>query len=156
MSLCDTLSPFLPPSKHECRGTPGISYHFFHFLNPKQKEKFFMVTVTNYRTCTNKEGESFIVLTLTSGVEIIQSQLTGQFRAVVRKCQIPASFDESVAKMVIGTQLPGEVVRVQSKPYPYTDKKSGEVLTLSHKWSYLPENATIPVSIEETEEEMVA
>lgn len=114
------------------------------------------VTITAYKVCTNKQGESFIALTLTSGVEIIQSQTSGQFRAVVRKCQIPSSFDESIAKLVVGTQLPGQVVRVQSKPYEYTDKKSGEVLTLSHRWSYLPENATVPVSIEETEEELVS
>ena len=111
------------------------------------------VTVTNFRVRQNKSGESFVVLTLTGGLEVVQTQ-AGSFRAVVRKCQIPASFEAEVAKNFIGTQLPGSIIRTQCEPYPFTDDRTGEVITLSHRWSYLPEGATVPMQspIEEEEE----
>jgi hypothetical protein len=113
-----------------------------------------MVTVNNFNVRQRKDGETFIVLTLTGGLELVQSQTNGLFRAVVRKCQIPANFDEATAKMVVGTQLPGQIVRVQADPWTFTDQKSGEVITLSHRWSYLPEGATVPVATPEMEEEL--
>jgi len=109
------------------------------------------VTVTNFRVRQNKSGKSFVVLTLSGGLEVIQTQ-AGGFRAVVRKCQIPASFDAEVAKNFIGQQLPGSIVRTQCEPYSFTDDRTGEVLMLSHRWSYLAEGATVPTSISEAEE----
>ena len=114
-----------------------------------------MVTICNFKTRQRKDGKIFIVLILSGGVELVQSQTTGQFRAVVRTCQIPANFDEQVAKSVLGTQLPGQIVRTQSEAYTLTDEKSGEVITMSHRWSYSPEGATRPISVNEQEEEEV-
>ncbi len=108
-----------------------------------------MVTVTNFHVRKTKSGESFVVLTISGGLEMVQSQTSGQWRAVVRKCQIPANFDETVAKSVVGTQLPGSIIRVQTDPYQYTDEKSGEVVTLSHSWSYSPDGVTVVPQPEE-------
>jgi hypothetical protein len=102
-----------------------------------------MVTVTSYSIRTRKDGTNFIVLTISGGLEMVQSQSSGQWRAVVRKTTIPASFDEETAKMVIGTKMPGNIVRVQSEPYEFTDGRTGEVITLSHTYAYQPEGAAI-------------
>mgnify|MGYP003575914915 CR=1 FL=1 len=108
-----------------------------------------MITVSNYHVRQRKDGEKFIVLTLQGGLELVQSQTTGQFRGVVRKCQIPASFNEETAKLVIGTQIPGSIVRMDADPYSYTDEKTGEMLTLAHKWVYMPVGATAPLVVEQ-------
>lgn len=102
-----------------------------------------MVTITGYATRQRKDGTSFIVLMITSGVELVQSQSSGQWRAVVRKTTIPASFDEQVAKSVVGTQLPGSIVRVQCDSYQLTNEQTGEVLTMSHTYGYSPDGATV-------------
>jgi hypothetical protein len=81
-----------------------------------------MVTITNYSERTRKDGTTFIALELTGGVELVQSNNTGKFYATVRKTSIPSTFDESIAKGLIGTQMKGDVVRVQVDPYEFTDK----------------------------------
>ncbi|RYF37894.1 MAG: hypothetical protein EON97_00400 [Chitinophagaceae bacterium] len=105
-----------------------------------------MVTVTNYHVRQRRDGTNFIVLTLSGGLEMVQSQSSGAWKAMVRKCQIPSNLDEPTAKLVIGTQMPGNIVRVQSDPYEYTDKQTGETITLSHSYSFQPEGATAVVA----------
>lgn len=100
-----------------------------------------MVTVTNHTTRTRKDGTTFQVLELTGGVELIQSQETGKFYATVRKTTIPCTFDESIAKGLIGTQMKGDVVRVQVDPYDFVNQKTGEIMKLQHSYSYQPEGS---------------
>ena len=100
-----------------------------------------MVTVTNYMERLRKDGSSFIVLEITGGLELIQSSTSGNFYATVRKCTIPSTFDENVAKGLIGSQIPGDIVRVNVPPYEYINKRTGEVMTLQHGYSYQPEGS---------------
>ena len=51
------------------------------------------------------------------------------------------SFDETIAKGLIGTQMKGDVVRVQVEPYEFIDKRTGEVMTLQHSYAYQPEGS---------------
>ena len=37
--------------------------------------------------------------------------------------------------------MKGDVVRVKVDPYEFTDKRTGEVLTLQHSFSYQPEGS---------------
>lgn len=110
-----------------------------------------MITVSNYHVRKRKDGGTFISLTLTGGLEMVQSQSTGQWKAVVRKCQIPSNLDEAMSKIFIGTQMPGQIVRVQSEPYDIVDERTGQAITLTHSWAYMPEGATTPISISEKE-----
>mgnify|MGYP000315146524 CR=1 FL=1 len=57
-----------------------------------------MVTITSYVPRTRKDGTTFIALEITGGVELVQSSNTGNFYATVRKCTIPSTFDENIAK----------------------------------------------------------
>ncbi len=80
-----------------------------------------MVTVTNYTSRQRKDGSTFQVLELSGSLELIQSQETGRFYATVRKTTIPCTFNESVAKGLVGTQMKGDVVRVQVDAYDFTN-----------------------------------
>ena len=98
-----------------------------------------MVTVKNYHV-RQKEGEqgTFISLELMGDIELIQSSNTGRFYATVRKCFISASFDEEVAKMMVGRQLEGNIARVECEQYEFTIPETSEVVMLGYRWDYVP------------------
>ena len=100
-----------------------------------------MVTVTDYKVKEAKDGRSFTLLELQGGLEMVQSQQNGRFYATVRKCTVSTTFDERIAKTLVGTQMPGKIVRVECEPYEYTVESTGEVISLAHRWGYWPENA---------------
>lgn len=97
-----------------------------------------MVTVTNYVKRTTTEGKEFITLELSGGLTLVQSSSTGNFYATVRKCSISSTLDENTAKQLIGTQLHGEILRQETSNYQWTNKATGEVLTLNYHWCYQP------------------
>ncbi len=101
-----------------------------------------MVTVTNYTTRTRKDGSTFQVLELSGNVELIQSQETGRFYATVRKTTIPCTFDETIAKGLVGTQMKGDVVRVKVDAYDFVNPQNGELIKLQHSYAYQPEGST--------------
>jgi len=100
-----------------------------------------MVTVTNYVVRKRKDDTTFIVLEISGGLEIVQSQESGSFYATQRKCTIPSTFSEEVAKMMIGQQIEGDVVRIQTEPYEYQNKRTGELMTLQHGYAYRPKGS---------------
>ena len=100
-----------------------------------------MVTVTGFVERVKKDGNSFIALEITGGVELIQSNNTGRFYATVRKCTIPSTFNEAIAKSVVGSQIPGNVVRVLVEPYDFINPRTGELMQLQHSFAYQPEGS---------------
>ena len=100
-----------------------------------------MVTVTNFVPRTRKDGTTFIALEISGGLELIQSNTTGKFYATVKKTTIPSTFDENIAKTLIGSQIPGDVVRIQVEQYDYINKRTGELMKLQHSYSYQPEGS---------------
>lgn len=100
-----------------------------------------MVTVSSYKEVAKKDGSTFITLELMGGLELVQSQSTGNYYASVRKCNIPSTFDESVAQRMVGQQIEGDVVRVAVDPYQYLNKQTGEVMILHHSYAYRPKGA---------------
>ena len=101
-----------------------------------------MVTVTNYTSRTRKDGTTFQVLELSGSVELIQSQETGKFYATVRKTTIPCTFDENIAKGLVGTTMKGDVVRITVDAYDFVNPKTGEIIKLQHSYAYQPEGST--------------
>jgi len=101
-----------------------------------------MVTVSSYAVRTRKDGTTFIALELSGGIELVLSNNSGKFYATVRKTSIPSTFNETIAKGLIGSQMPGSIVRVQVDPYQFVNQRTGEVLTLQHSFSYQPEGST--------------
>jgi len=98
-----------------------------------------MVTVADYAVRQNAEGEDFVVLILQGDLEMVQSQETGRFYATARRCSITSTFNEAIASQMVGKQLPGAIEKIDCEPYEYVIPESGEVITLSHQWEYVPE-----------------
>lgn len=97
-----------------------------------------MVTITNYEERKNKEGKLFYVLILQGGLEIIKSA-SGNSYASIRKASMPTSFDEITCKSLIGTQLSGNIEKVEVAPYEYTNPETREVLILTHRYEFVEE-----------------
>ncbi|GAB3422054.1 hypothetical protein [Niabella aquatica] len=96
-----------------------------------------MVTIVAAHLREGGEG-NFMSLELQGDVELVQSMNTGRFYATSKKCFIPSTFTEQQAKALIGRQLPGSIIRVDADPYEYTVPETGEVIVLSHTYTYLP------------------
>jgi hypothetical protein len=97
-----------------------------------------MVTVNDYKIRETSEGKPFISLELMGDMELVQSAKTGRFYATTRRCFISSTFDEATAKRMIGKQMKGNIIKVEAEPYDYTIPETGEVIQLSHRYDYTP------------------
>lgn len=99
-----------------------------------------MVTIVKAILRESATGK-FVSLELNGDVELIQSMKTGRFYATAKRCFITSTFTIEQAQTLIGTQLPGTVVRAESDAYDYTVPETGEVIQLSHTYTYMPAHA---------------
>ncbi len=97
-----------------------------------------MVRIINYKERQKENGETFFILELQGGVEMVLSKSTGNYYASVKKAQVTSTFDENTCKTLIGTEIEGEIIKKECEPYDYTNKETGEVLSLTHRWVYQP------------------
>lgn len=102
-----------------------------------------MVTIINYKERTTEDGKSFFVLEVQGGIEMVQSQTTGKFYATARKAFVPSTFDELTCKALIGTQMPGVIVKEECEAYEYVDQTTGEVVVLTHRYGYAQEQVEV-------------
>lgn len=98
-----------------------------------------MVTIIDFSTRTNREGETFVALIVQGGINMVASKKTGQYYATSTKCSFPSTFDEKTASVLIGQQIPGTIRKVPCDPYEFVIQQTGEVVTLNHHWEYSPE-----------------
>lgn len=98
-----------------------------------------MVRILNYKKRQADDGKEFFALEISGGIEMAMSQATGQFYATTKKAYIASTFDEETCKALIGTEMPGKVEKVQCEPYEYTIRDTGEIITLNHRYMYVPE-----------------
>lgn len=99
-----------------------------------------MVRIINYKEREKEDGTSFFVLEIQGGVEMVKSQSTNRFYVTAKRATIPSTFDEAVCQSLIGQELPGKVVKVETEPYEFTIKETGEVIELSHRYEYSPKD----------------
>ena len=102
-----------------------------------------MVTIVDFVKRQNKEGKEFNALLLQGGIELVKSQESGRWYATAKKASITSTFDDAMCQTLIGQQIPGSVQRIACEPYEFTNKETGEVLTLTHRWVYLKEGETM-------------
>ncbi|WP_183147884.1 hypothetical protein [Chryseobacterium nematophagum] len=95
-----------------------------------------MVTIINYKERQKEDGTSFYLLEVQGGIEMVKSQSTGLYYATLQKAFIPSTFNETTCKALIGTQMKGNILKVECDPYEYTVKDTGEVIMLHHKFIY--------------------
>ena len=102
-----------------------------------------MVTIVSTQKRIAKSGKEFNVMVLQGDVEIAISKETGKPYLTARKTSIPCTFDESIAKTLIGQQLPGGIERIEVKPYEFVVPSTGKKIKLSHSYQYSKEPATV-------------
>lgn len=92
----------------------------------------------NYKVVEADDGSTYVRLLLEGDLEMIKSEKTGNFYAHTKKCSISSTFDEVTAGKMIGKQLPGSIIKEEVEPYEF--EINGEVLELSHRWTYTDES----------------
>lgn len=106
-----------------------------------------MVKIIGYKERTSNEGKTFNALELQGGVEIITSARGGMY-ATARRASVATTFDAETCQSLIGTEIPGTIEKQECEPYEYTVEKTGEVLVLNHRFSYVPEVQKTPAPME--------
>ena len=114
----------------------------YNFLKPLNH----MVKIKNFKTAFNAEGKEFTMIQVTGEVEAVQSKQSGRMYLTVRTAMVPTTFDEATAESLIGNELPGRVEKVACPEYEYTVPESGEVVTLTHRFEYVPDEIHQPAS----------
>lgn len=112
-----------------------------------------MVTISGFKMRQNAEGKPFYALILQGGLEMVMSEETGRYYATAKESSIPSTFNEATCSGLIGTKLPGKIARIKVDPYEYTIKETGEVITLTHRWAYNPNEAALDEMIYDKEPE---
>jgi hypothetical protein len=102
-----------------------------------------MVTIVDFVKRQNREGKEFNALILQGGIELVRSKETKNYYATSKKASITSTLDDATCQNLIGSQIPGSVQRVETQPYDFTVKETGEVVTLTHRWVYLKEGETM-------------
>ncbi len=104
-----------------------------------------MVRIISYKQRDKDDGTSFFVLELQGGIEMVKSKETGNFYVTAKRAFIPSTFDEDVCESLVGTQMPGGIVKEVCEPFNYVVKETGEEITLNHRWIYKSEDELKPV-----------
>ena len=103
-----------------------------------------MVTIVDVaERVSTKDGNKFYALILQSGMELVLSEESGRYYATAKRASITSTFDEASARALIGTKLPGKITKVQCDEYDFLVKETGEMIKLSHRWVYNPNEASI-------------
>lgn len=98
-----------------------------------------MVHIVDFKQRKNSAtGETFNVLVLEGDLEMVQSTVTGRYYATAKRATVTSTFNEETCRRLIGRSMPGSVVKQACDPYDYTIEKTGEVITLTHRYAYSP------------------
>lgn len=94
-----------------------------------------MVTVIGAVERKNSQGETFTVLILTGGVEMVKSQ-KGKFYATVRRASVPCTLGLELAKQMVGQRMPGSIIKKLCEPYGYITPEGVEIeLNFTYEYS---------------------
>jgi hypothetical protein len=104
-----------------------------------------MVTIVGLEKRKSADGTEFNVMSLQGSVVVAISKATGKPYLTARKSSIPCTFDEILAKTLIGQSLPGEIERIEVDEYEFVVPGTKKKLKLNHSYQYSAE----PVSISE-------
>ena len=102
-----------------------------------------MVTITGLEKRKAADGKEFNVLNLLGSIEVVVSKETGKPYLTARKTSIPCTFDEVMAKTLIGQTLPGEIERMEVDEYEFVVPGTKKKIKLTHSYCYSAEPATI-------------
>jgi hypothetical protein len=104
-----------------------------------------MVTIVGLEKRKSADGKEFNVMSLQGSVVVAISKTTGKPYLTARKSSIPCTFDEVLAKSLIGQSLPGEIERIEVDEYEFLVPGTKKKIKLNHSYRYSAD----PVSITE-------
>jgi hypothetical protein len=104
-----------------------------------------MVTIVGLEKRKTADGKEFNVMSIQGSIEVVVSKATGKPYLTARKTSIPCTFDEVMAKSLIGQTLPGEIERMEVDEYEFLVPGTKKKIKLNHSFRYSAE----PVSVEE-------
>lgn len=99
------------------------------------------VQIVEYKEHRKSNGNPFYSLVLEGEIEMVQSKESGRFYATAKRASIASTFSLERCIDLVGTKMPGTIVKVECEEYEYTLPDSGEVITLSHRYEYRPEGS---------------
>ncbi|NRB58316.1 MAG: hypothetical protein HRU50_00070 [Winogradskyella sp.] len=99
-----------------------------------------MVKIIDYKTYRREDGSEFHSLLVQGGIEAVKSKHTDRTYLTIRQARVACTFDEETCQNLIGTEMPGKIEKVEVQPYEYAIPKTGEIITLSHRYEYLGED----------------
>ena len=102
-----------------------------------------MVTITGLEKRKAADGKEFNVMILQGSIVVAISKTTGKPYLTARKSSIPCTFDEVLAKTLIGQSLPGEIERIEVDEYDFVVPGTKKKLKLTHSFRYSAEPTTI-------------
>jgi hypothetical protein len=102
-----------------------------------------MVTIIGTETRMTKAGKEFHVMVLQGDIEVAISKDTGKPYLTARKTSIPCTFDETIAKSLVGHQLPGGIERIEVEQYEFKVPSTGKKIKLTHSYQYSKEPASV-------------
>jgi hypothetical protein len=82
-------------------------------------------------------------MNLQGSIEVAVSKVTGKPYLTARKTSIPCTFDDVLAKTLIGQSLPGEIERTEVDEYEFLVPGTKKKIKLNHSYRYSAEPATI-------------
>ena len=102
-----------------------------------------MVKIIDFKTYQNDDGEDYHALILQGGLESVRSQESGQIYFTARTARVSCTFNETMCKSLIGTDLPGKIQKEETEAYEYKIPNTDEVIELTHRFVYVSEEEII-------------
>ena len=97
-----------------------------------------MVRVTDYKLRQSQEGKEFYSIILQGGIEFVKTASGGSYLKA-NTVSLPTTFDEKTCIAMLGSDLPGNIVKIETEPYEFTIQDTGEVIILTHRYEYQEE-----------------
>jgi hypothetical protein len=102
-----------------------------------------MVKIVDFKVNQTEEGKEFCSLIVQGGLEAVKSKETNRTYLTARTARVSCTFNEATCKTLVGSDLPGEVKKVEVDPYEYKVESTGEIVTLTHRFEYLSEEEAV-------------
>ena len=102
-----------------------------------------MVTIKDYKTFQKENGENFFALVVQGGLEAVKSKETNRTYFTAKTATVACTFDEETCVNLIGTEMPGKIMKVDVEPYEYAIPDTGEVIRLTHRNEYVSDEEAV-------------
>ena len=102
-----------------------------------------MVTIVDYKAHQKENGEKFFALIVQGGLEAVKSKETNRTYFTAREARVACTFNEETCQKLIGTEMPGKIMKVEVDPYSYTIPDTGEIIQLFHRNEYVSEEEAV-------------